>query len=76
MSQREILEEIKKLPVREQRELVEAVMKLIGNKDIESGVEEYVSLEEAARLMKTEYEIDQELTAFTALDSEGFYEPR
>ncbi len=76
MSQREILEEIKKLPVREQRELVEAVMKLIGNKDIESGVEEYVSLEEAARLMKTEYEIDQELTAFTGLDSEGFYEPR
>lgn len=69
MTNTKIVEEINRLPLAEQIFIVEIVLKNIRLKN-----ENTPSLAEGARALLHDYENDKELTAFTALDGEDFYE--
>ena len=67
MSTREILQNIKQLPFNERLSLIEKALKtLYESKENQ--------LEKAANTLMADYKNDKELTAFTALDFEKFYE--
>ncbi len=66
----EILKEIERLPIRERLLLIEKVMKTLRRE------EEADKMSHAARELQEDYKADKELTAFTDLDLEDFYEPR
>ena len=69
MGTKEILREIKKLPYTERLVIVEETLKIIKeepDKSIENGVKE----------MESEYKTNKDLTAFTALDKDDFYEAK
>ena len=65
----EIVREINKLNLNEKMLVIELVLKNIR---LES--DNKLSLAESASAMLSDYENDRELTAFTALDKEDFYE--
>ena len=65
----EIVHEINKLNLNEKMLVIELVLKNIR---LES--DNKLSLAESASAMLSDYENDRELTAFTALDKEDFYE--
>jgi len=67
MSTREILQNIKQLPFNERLSLIEKALKTL----YESKEDQ---LEMAAKTLMADYKNDKELTAFTALDFEKFYE--
>jgi hypothetical protein len=66
----EIIKEIEKLPV-EKRILV--IEKSIHSLRLEENKNQ---MKKAANTLLTEYKIDKELTSFTDLDFENFYETR
>ena len=66
----EILKEIERLPNHERIMLIEMVKKTLRRE------EEADRMRHAARELQVDYEADKELTAFTDLDLEDFYEPR
>jgi hypothetical protein len=68
MSTTVLLEQIFHLPVYEQMLIVEQIIHSIREENIE--------LENAATEMADEYSSNKELTAFTQLDIEDFYEAR
>lgn len=69
MSTREILQSIKQLPFNERLLIIEKALKTLHESaDIQ--------LEKAANSLMADYKNDKELTAFTALDFEKFYEAR
>jgi hypothetical protein len=68
MSAVDILSEIKRLPVSEQLMVVEKALHTMRVEEIRS------RMREAAARLKHDYETDEELTAFTILDGEDFYE--
>lgn len=66
----DILREIEKLPLQDRILVIEKALKSLkkeGNKR---------ELKRAARELLEEYKTDRDLTAFTDLDMEDFYEPR
>lgn len=67
----QIIQEIKRLPLSEKFYIVEFVLKSIRQE-----TEKTPSLTEGAKALLQDYENDRELTAFTALDGESFYESR
>lgn len=67
-----LVEEISKLPPDERIAVIEQVLQTLKK----SEAAPVLSLAEAARLMEEEYRTDAELTAFTALDADDFYETR
>ena len=69
MSTREILQSIKQLPFNERLSIIEKALKTLH----ESAENQ---LEKAANTMLADYKNDKNLTAFTALDFEKFYETR
>ena len=69
MSTKEILQGIKRLPFHERLIVIEKALKTLH----ESAD---VQLEKAAKALVTEYKRDKNLTAFTVLDFEKFYETR
>lgn len=69
MSTREILQSIKQLPFNERLLIIEKTLKTLH----ESAD---TQLEKAANSLMADYKNDKELTAFTALDFEKFYEAR
>ena len=69
MSTREILQSIKQLPFNERLSIIEKALKTLH----ESAD---TQLEKAAKSLMADYKNDKELTAFTALDFEKFYEAR
>lgn len=71
MTNTKIVEEINRLPLAEQIYIVEIVLKNIRHK-----TEETPGLAEGAKALLRDYENDRELTAFTSLDGEDFYESR
>ncbi|MCK4417135.1 MAG: hypothetical protein KAV99_03105 [Candidatus Latescibacteria bacterium] len=82
MSQVEILKELKKLPTKERLAIMEAVLHLI-REDLQQveqqplvRVEKKRQLARAAEALLPDYAPGGELTIFTALDSEKFYEQR
>jgi hypothetical protein len=68
MSAIDILTEIKRLPISDQLMVVEKTLHTMRVEEIRS------RMREAAQRLKHDYETDKELTAFTALDGEDFYE--
>lgn len=66
MSTSEIIKEIEKLPLSKRMYIIEKAMSSIKKQ----------SLEQAAELLYKDYESDKELTAFTTLDFENFYETK
>jgi hypothetical protein len=66
-----LIEEIYSLPLRYYNEIVGFVGYIKEKKVKEQGV-----LEKAAEMAADEYRNDKELTAFSVLDSEDFYETR
>lgn len=67
----EIISEIQKLPVNQRLLIVEKILQLIRE---ESDNREIDELSIAAKELLVDYETDEELTAFTAIDSEDIYE--
>ncbi|WP_162417730.1 hypothetical protein [Cyclobacterium roseum] len=70
MKTRDLIKEIQKLPVSEQFYIIERSMQLIRKQQDES------QMKKAVDLLYEDYVADEELTAFTDLDFENFYEPR
>ena len=66
-----LLEEIYSLPLRYYNEIVDFVGYIKEKK-----VKEYNKLEKAAEMAADEYRNDKELTSFSVLDCEDFYETR
>ena len=64
-----IVEEINKLPIREKLLLVEKTLKAIRK-------EKENALDNAVHALYDEYVTNTELTSFTKLDAESFYEAR
>ena len=78
MTQGEILEELKKLPITERLTIIDAVLQTI-RKDLQQlplpsvDADKKRQLAAAAEALRSDYAGDSELTAFTALDGEDFY---
>ena len=66
-----LLKEIDSLPPRYYGEVIDFVGYIREKK-----IKEYNALEKAAEMAADEYRNNKELTAFTVLDGEDFYEPR
>ncbi len=77
MTKTDILEELNKLPADERLGVVESALHqlrkqfLAGGLDAKAERRERLSI--AADALKTAYETDSELTAFTTLDSDDFH---
>jgi hypothetical protein len=67
---KELIKEIQKLPVRKQIYVIERSMNLIRKQGDED------QMKKAADDLYEDYLTDKELTAFTNLDFENFYETR
>jgi hypothetical protein len=70
MKTADLLDEIQKLPVSERLYLIERSMQLMRKQ------EEAKQMESVAEQLYVDYVSDTELTAFTNLDFENFYEAR
>jgi hypothetical protein len=73
MTDREILEKLKKLPTAERLKIVESAVHQL-REELEEAVEQGGDrLAKAAQTLLADYVSDPELTAFTVLDSEPFH---
>lgn len=70
METKELIEEIERLPIRDRIWLIERALKTIRVNETKE------KIETAVKELKSEYKTDKELTAFTDLDFEDFYETR
>ena len=70
MKTEELLKEIERLPVRKRIFLIEKTLKSIRNQ------EDKYQMEKASDLLYSDYVSDVELTVFTNIDFEDFYETR
>ncbi|MDC8001666.1 hypothetical protein POV26_11505 [Aequorivita todarodis] len=70
MGTEELFKEIKRLPVDQRMRLIEKTLKSIRKSNFEK------SMLMAAEKLGPDYEADRELTVFTELDYENFYETR
>ena len=70
MKTKELINEIKKLPVRKRMYVIEHSIHLIRQHEEED------QMEKAANKLYEDYHTDKKLTAFTILDFESFYETR
>ena len=66
-----IIKEIIKLPIIERMLIIENAMKSIREETAKER-----SLKEGAKALLSDYQTDKELTAFTSLDGEAFYEAK
>lgn len=69
MSTTEIIANIKNLPIKDRLKIIEMVIHTLHDTDEDK-------LEKAALSIIDDYRHDQELTAFTSIDMENFYETR
>ena len=69
MSARELLKELEKLPISQRVSIIKKALKAIED---ENGL----CMKSAARRLLPDYQTDKELTAFTSLDFDDFYETR
>ena len=70
MKTKEIIKEIKKLSIKERLQIIERTARTIQTDD------EKEQMKKAADQLYDDYKNDTELTAFTDLDFEDFYETR
>jgi hypothetical protein len=71
MTNTQIVEAINRLPLSEKIHVIELVLK-----NIRQETERSQNLAEGAKALLEDYKNDEELTAWTALDGEDFYESR
>lgn len=71
MTNRQIVEEISRLPLAERISIVETILK-----DINKDSKNEKSLAEGAKALLDDYQHDAGLIDFTSLDSENFYETK
>jgi len=80
MTKTDILEEIRKLPAEERLGIVESALHQLREQFLARGSDSRTERRErlsiAADALKTAYETDSELTAFTTLDSDDFHAAR
>jgi hypothetical protein len=67
-----ILKEIAALPTADRLTIIEKTITMIRNES--SVLEKKKQLKKAAKLLRKDYLKDKELTAFSSLDTEDFYE--
>lgn len=70
MGTKEIIREIKKLPIAERISVIEKTLKTVKADSIRH------PMEQASEILYNDYKNDRELTAFTALDFDKFYEAK
>lgn len=70
MNTNEILKEIDRLPIRKRIYLIEKMLQSIRKK------EEFSLMETAAEILYSNYKNDTELSVFTDIDLDGFYETK
>jgi hypothetical protein len=70
MKKNELIKAIEKLPASDRLYVIERSMHILRMQG------EVDQLEEAAKLLQKDYENDKDLTVFTDLDMESFYEAR
>ena len=70
MDTKEIIEEIERLPIQERIWLIERTLRSIRVNEIKD------KMETAVKELYSDYKTDKELTEFTDLDFEEFYETR
>jgi len=70
MGTQQLIREIEKLPITRRKVIIERALKSIRDREIKN------QMEKAAEILRKDYETDKELTTFTSLDIEDFYEPR
>ena len=70
MKTEEIIKEIQRLPIHQRFYVIERAIKSIRRQDDKK------QLEKAADALYSDYKSDEELTAFTKIDFEEFYETR
>lgn len=78
MTQVQLLNEFRQLPLAQQLEVLQALLGIVAQQvqvveQAANGRDEHKSLAEAAKLLLADYQEDQELTSFTVLDGEPFY---
>jgi len=66
----EIVRNVNRLPLSQQMFVVERIVHSMRQKELQP------SMEQAAERLYADYSADSELTAFTQLDGENFYETR
>lgn len=81
MPQTQILNEFERLPLVEQLEVIQSLVRISARRAEEREqraceTEEHKHLTEAANLLLADYQEDKELTCFTALDGEAFHAQR
>ncbi|MBM4166302.1 MAG: hypothetical protein FJ218_05195 [Ignavibacteria bacterium] len=76
MTQTEILTELKRLPTSECISVIETALEFVREDFQYPKKEKEIQLEEAAKMALPFYLHDKDLTAFTSLDSEDFYETK
>jgi len=78
-TQTQMVSEFQRLPMAEQLDMIQELLRIVAEQvqtnDVQrpNGKEAHLSLAEAASLLLSDYQEDQELTIFTALDGEPFY---
>jgi hypothetical protein len=70
METKDIIEQIEKLPVEKRMLIIEQSLKSIRERELKA------RMGEAVEELQEEYKINHELTAFTVIDFDNFYEPR
>lgn len=70
MNTTELIKEIERLPVQKQIFVIEKTLHSIRQR------EDINQMNKAADMLLSDYKTDYELTSFTNLDYEDFYEPR
>lgn len=81
MTQAQLLHEFSQLSLQQQIEVLQAALQIVGQ-HVQVGqhsikeASDHQSLAEAAASLVDEYQHDEELTSFTALDGESFYAER
>jgi hypothetical protein len=70
METKEILKEIKKLSISERLVVIEKTLKTVNTESIN------LPLKKAANLLYSDYKNNKELTVFSSLDFENFYETK
>lgn len=78
MTQTQLLDEFKQLTLTQQIDLLQSALEIVSAKvklssQADDKSQPTLSLAEAALLLRTDYETDEELTSFTALDGEPFH---
>jgi len=78
MTKQEIIEELKQLPLFERLSVIEITTRMVREelkmRMLQTDIGKRRQLAEAAEALLADYTTDSELTAFTALDSEDFYD--